>query len=47
MKILGDHPRHRVFSGHRRMLVGMLLRRRHVLVVHGSTTPMAAGGKDI
>jgi len=34
-------------GSHRRMLVGMLLRRRHVLVVNGSTTPMAAGSKDI
>jgi hypothetical protein len=41
------HPGHCMVGSHGRVLVGMLFRRRHILVVHGSTAPMATGGKDI
>src|SRR5207247_664730 len=41
------HSGHRMLGSHRGVFVGMLLRRRHVLVVGGGATPVAGGGKDI
>jgi len=36
-----------MLGGHGDVFVGMLLGRRHVLVIGDSSTPVAAGGKDI
>jgi hypothetical protein len=36
-----------MLGGHGGVFVGMLLRRRHVLVIGDNSTPVASSGKDI